>query len=232
MEMTKERSGIRPYVRSNSPRLRWTDDLHRCFVRAVERLGGEDRATPKMILQIMGVKGITLSHVKSHLQMFRSMKQEQMIRDIMQGSNRSTIMMQGNVHLTPSRPSYRRQSKIHKLKTLFDQNHDNLSSPKNKGPFSCTSTGASTQDYIATTYNQGDLLQHSHAYIVFHDLHKSCTKLKEDKENDEVISRCTSRSLSSEDQNMNAPLNLQWKSSYRIMEAGVQQVSVELSLSN
>ena len=96
---------------------------------------------------------------------------------MMQDSNRSTSMMQGNVDLTPSRPSYRRQSKIHKLKALFDQNHDNLSSPNNKGPFSCTSMGASPQDYIATTYNQGDMLQRSHAYIVFHDLHKSCTKL-------------------------------------------------------
>ena len=33
---------VRPYVRSKLPRLRWTPDLHRCFVHAVERLGGED----------------------------------------------------------------------------------------------------------------------------------------------------------------------------------------------
>lgn len=33
---------VRPYVRSKMPRLRWTPDLHRCFVHAVERLGGED----------------------------------------------------------------------------------------------------------------------------------------------------------------------------------------------
>uniref|UniRef100_A0A2N9I4P9 Myb-like domain-containing protein n=1 Tax=Fagus sylvatica TaxID=28930 RepID=A0A2N9I4P9_FAGSY len=35
---------VRPYVRSKSPRLRWTPDLHHCFVHAVERLGGEDIA--------------------------------------------------------------------------------------------------------------------------------------------------------------------------------------------
>jgi hypothetical protein len=35
-------SGVRPYVRSKLPRLRWTPDLHLCFVQAVERLGGEE----------------------------------------------------------------------------------------------------------------------------------------------------------------------------------------------
>ncbi|KDO78278.1 hypothetical protein CISIN_1g043383mg, partial [Citrus sinensis] len=59
---------VRPYVRSKMPRLRWTADLHRSFVHAIERLGGEERATPKMVLQIMGVKDLTISHVKSHLQ--------------------------------------------------------------------------------------------------------------------------------------------------------------------
>lgn len=35
-------SGVRPYVRSKVPRLRWTPDLHRCFVQAVETLGGQE----------------------------------------------------------------------------------------------------------------------------------------------------------------------------------------------
>jgi hypothetical protein len=34
---------VRPYVRSKNPRLRWTPELHLCFLRAVERLGGQDR---------------------------------------------------------------------------------------------------------------------------------------------------------------------------------------------
>ncbi|KAL9384241.1 hypothetical protein Peur_024564 [Populus x canadensis] len=72
---------VRPYVRSKMPRLRWTPDLHHCFVHAVERLGGEDRATPKMVLQIMDVEDLTISHVKSHLQMYRSMKHERMIQE-------------------------------------------------------------------------------------------------------------------------------------------------------
>jgi hypothetical protein len=33
---------VRQYLRSKMPRLRWTADLHHCFVHAVERLGGQE----------------------------------------------------------------------------------------------------------------------------------------------------------------------------------------------
>ncbi|KAL8172266.1 hypothetical protein V2J09_024070 [Rumex salicifolius] len=86
------------------PRLRWTADLHERFVDAVTQLGGPHsqllsfcspsafincvslpdliwkikrkvEATPKAILRTMGVKGLTLFHLKSHLQKYRLGKQ-------------------------------------------------------------------------------------------------------------------------------------------------------------
>jgi hypothetical protein len=39
----RERSGgVRQYNRSKVPRLRWTPDLHHCFVHAIHKLGGQD----------------------------------------------------------------------------------------------------------------------------------------------------------------------------------------------
>lgn len=39
---TTANPGVRQYVRSKMPRLRWTPDLHHSFVHAVEKLGGQD----------------------------------------------------------------------------------------------------------------------------------------------------------------------------------------------
>jgi len=52
-------------------RLQWTPDLHSLFVECVNELGGPANAVPSRILKLMGVEGLTLDHVKSHLFLYR-----------------------------------------------------------------------------------------------------------------------------------------------------------------
>ena len=51
--------------------MRWTPELHREFIHAVDQLGGLEIATPKGIMSLMTTAGMTLQHIKSHLQKYR-----------------------------------------------------------------------------------------------------------------------------------------------------------------
>ncbi|KAK0590796.1 hypothetical protein LWI29_031802 [Acer saccharum] len=55
------------------PRIRWTPELHKIFVDVVDHLG-INNATPKTIMQLMNVDGLTKGHVSRHLQIYRTVK--------------------------------------------------------------------------------------------------------------------------------------------------------------
>ncbi|CAL5188774.1 unnamed protein product [Lathyrus oleraceus] len=59
------------------PRLKWTHQLHQRFIDAINQLGGAEKATPKSIMRVMQIPGLTLYHLKSHLQKYRLGKSQQ-----------------------------------------------------------------------------------------------------------------------------------------------------------
>lgn len=50
---------VRQYIRSKVPRLRWTPELHRCFVHAIDSLGGhQSKSTRFLLLDIQDIGSV------------------------------------------------------------------------------------------------------------------------------------------------------------------------------
>ncbi|XP_057758802.1 myb family transcription factor PHL8-like [Arachis stenosperma] len=80
MDMEKMQNQSVHFVLSTDakPRLKWTPELHQRFTEAVHQLGGAEKATPKSLMRVMGIQGLTLYHLKSHLQKYRLGKSHQL----------------------------------------------------------------------------------------------------------------------------------------------------------
>ncbi|XP_019418781.1 PREDICTED: transcription factor BOA-like [Lupinus angustifolius] len=154
---------VRVYNRSKLPRVRWTPELHRCFVHAVQNLGGEDRATPKMILQLMNVNWLTISHIKSHLQMYRNMKQEQQMSQA-----KKNFMTPHFVPRSTLESNYSHQN-IHQWSRGTDHYAEELALIQAQGnhhELKCYYGNKGTESMVIC---KGDE-QKKHTYIVFKDL--------------------------------------------------------------
>ncbi|KAI4325545.1 hypothetical protein MLD38_030930 [Melastoma candidum] len=142
-ESTESGLGVSRFSLStdNKPRLKWTVDLHRS-VEAVNQLGGptvspHNRigiATPKPVLKAMSIPGLTLFHLKSHLQKYRQsrnvhgrayIKQD---RTITAGQGRFQVAKGPYIGIHENRRLYVDEAQCNQFK-LQRQHHEQLEAP-------------------------------------------------------------------------------------------------------
>ncbi|TMW90121.1 hypothetical protein EJD97_016179 [Solanum chilense] len=130
--------GVRQYKKSSIPRLRWTPQLHELFIEAVQLLGGGHKATPKRIQQMMAVKGLKISHVKSHLQMYRNLKER---------GNLNIVRSVNNFH--EETPQFSWSSPQHVCETLLEHGPSKISKQIDPGSDKLPNYKAIINAYIA-----------------------------------------------------------------------------------
>ncbi|KAE8650941.1 hypothetical protein Csa_001106 [Cucumis sativus] len=102
-------------------RIKWTEELHQRFTNCVDQLGGAQKATPKQLFHLMKTKGLTLIHIKSHLQKYRISQQ---IQELSKGKSERQInkkeTMQGSQNIGKQLMEVVRQQ-LHAQSSLNEQ---------------------------------------------------------------------------------------------------------------
>uniref|UniRef100_A0A103XD25 Myb-like domain-containing protein n=1 Tax=Cynara cardunculus var. scolymus TaxID=59895 RepID=A0A103XD25_CYNCS len=150
---------------TRAPRMRWTSTLHAHFIHAVQLLGGHERATPKSVQELMNVKDLTLAHVKSHLQMYRTVKGTDkvaaagLLADQMQVINSKTpltfLEVRGDISVSPSTAlQSQRRSSTSSLETndSYYPMRENTSSHHCPSPIMNDSTKADEVEMVTLQY--------------------------------------------------------------------------------
>ncbi|OIV95826.1 hypothetical protein TanjilG_06802 [Lupinus angustifolius] len=139
---------VRVYNRSKLPRVRWTPELHRCFVHAVQNLGGEDTS---------------FKFELPREQMYRNMKQEQQMSQA-----KKNFMTPHFVPRSTLESNYSHQN-IHQWSRGTDHYAEELALIQAQGnhhELKCYYGNKGTESMVIC---KGDE-QKKHTYIVFKDL--------------------------------------------------------------